>query len=261
MRSVTQSLNLATTALGSFLVIPLLLMVNEANPQQPWVPANLDEGHLSWYFTLLAALMALTLLWFVQLARGYEYKTSAELSVLDDVDQTTADRLLLSASSHNNNDATNNSSRNSNFQNNSNYPNTISSSLHSRLSNNNLSSKLNSTSNKNAINNNGGEEATDNNDDELEGVRMTMSIDSRDSTIPRMSTMVTNKSFGAYHYLDSNSNSESRSASISTEGTGRVFSVDHFPSSEPTYATADLLSEINGTSANNTDTSTSKDGS
>ena len=31
MRSVTQSLNLATTAIGSFLIIPLLLIVN-SNP-------------------------------------------------------------------------------------------------------------------------------------------------------------------------------------------------------------------------------------
>lgn len=33
MRSVTQSLNLATSALGSFIVIPILLMVN-ANPSK-----------------------------------------------------------------------------------------------------------------------------------------------------------------------------------------------------------------------------------
>lgn len=88
MRSVSQSLNLATTALGSFLVIPLLLLVNEADPSAAWVPANLDEGHLAWYFVLLAALMALTLAWFVRLAAGYEYKTTAELSVLDDAELT-----------------------------------------------------------------------------------------------------------------------------------------------------------------------------
>ena len=86
MRSVTQSLNLFTTALGSWAVIPVLLMVN-ANPSKcihayihtyinvcktwciyihtylddEWVPRNVDQGHLDWYFFLLSGLMALSL--------------------------------------------------------------------------------------------------------------------------------------------------------------------------------------------------------
>lgn len=83
MRSVSQSLNLATTAAGSFLVIPLLLLVN-SNPAHPWVPANLDEGHLAYYFFLLAALMGATLLVFIYISATYTYQTSAELSLLDD---------------------------------------------------------------------------------------------------------------------------------------------------------------------------------
>jgi hypothetical protein len=42
MRSVTQSLNLFMTALGSWITIPLLLMVN-IDPNNEWVPTNLDE--------------------------------------------------------------------------------------------------------------------------------------------------------------------------------------------------------------------------
>jgi peptide/histidine transporter 3/4 len=86
MRSVSQSLNLFTNALGSFLVIPVLLLVNSdssktsllvagvvvtaryltlrfANSRtgNEWVPTNLDEGHLDYYFFLLAGLMGLTL--------------------------------------------------------------------------------------------------------------------------------------------------------------------------------------------------------
>jgi peptide/histidine transporter 3/4 len=103
MRSVSQSLNLFTNALGSFLVIPVLLLVNSdpgkarappclspclspclaataskhpsflhvtnpaaatpiaAIPGNEWVPTNLDDGHLDYYFFLLAGLMGLTL--------------------------------------------------------------------------------------------------------------------------------------------------------------------------------------------------------
>jgi hypothetical protein len=85
MRSVSQSLNLFTNALGSFLVIPVLLLVNSDSSKtsllvagvvvtiltlpyysltrtgNEWVPTNLDEGHLDYYFFLLAGLMGLTL--------------------------------------------------------------------------------------------------------------------------------------------------------------------------------------------------------
>lgn len=87
MRSVTQSLNLATTAVGSFLVIPLLYLVN-ANPDDEWVPSNVDNGHLDYYFFLLAALMVVTLFYFSFISAGYEYKTSRELSFLDDLDMS-----------------------------------------------------------------------------------------------------------------------------------------------------------------------------
>jgi hypothetical protein len=81
----SQSLNLFTNALGSFLVIPVLLLVNSDSSKtsllvagvvvtiltlpyysltrtgNEWVPTNLDEGHLDYYFFLLAGLMGLTL--------------------------------------------------------------------------------------------------------------------------------------------------------------------------------------------------------
>lgn len=60
MRSVTQSLNLLTLALASFVMIPILLIVN-ANPDDMWVPANVDEGHLDYYFWLLAFLMIINM--------------------------------------------------------------------------------------------------------------------------------------------------------------------------------------------------------
>jgi len=83
MRSVSQSLNLFTNALGSFLVIPILLLVN-VNPKSQWVPNNLDNGHLDYYFLLLACMMGLNLMVFCYVAQSYEYKTTAELAILED---------------------------------------------------------------------------------------------------------------------------------------------------------------------------------
>lgn len=89
MRSVSQSLNLATTALGSFMIIPLLYMVN-ANPDDEWVPMNLDDGHLDYYFFLLAGLMLLTLIFLYYMSLDYEYKHPRELRLLED-DEGTSD--------------------------------------------------------------------------------------------------------------------------------------------------------------------------
>ncbi len=85
MRSVTQALSLCTTAFGSFLVIPLVLLVN-SNPNDPWLPANLNDGHLADYFVVLAALMAVNLVYFHHISKGYEYKSERELKALDEED-------------------------------------------------------------------------------------------------------------------------------------------------------------------------------
>jgi hypothetical protein len=74
---------LATTALGSFIVIPLLYLVN-ANPNDKWVPTNLDDGHLDYYFFLLAGLMCISIALLYYLAKDYEYKTAQELKLLED---------------------------------------------------------------------------------------------------------------------------------------------------------------------------------
>ncbi len=58
MRSVAQAVNLGTTAMGAFIIIPLVYLVN-ANVNDEWVPTNVDVGHLDWYFFLLAGLMSL----------------------------------------------------------------------------------------------------------------------------------------------------------------------------------------------------------
>jgi len=84
MRSVSQASNLVTNALGSWLTIPLTLLVN-ANSKNKWIENNVDEGHLDLYFFLLAALMAITCVVFRHLAKSYTYVDQA---VLADVSNT-----------------------------------------------------------------------------------------------------------------------------------------------------------------------------
>ena len=72
MRSVIQSLNLGTTALGSFFMIPLLYFVNN-NPNKLWITDNLDEGYLSLYFILLGSIMLVNHIYFWYISRNYIY--------------------------------------------------------------------------------------------------------------------------------------------------------------------------------------------
>lgn len=94
MRSVVQSFNLLTTSLGSFVIIPLIYLVN-SNPNNQWITPDLNDGHLSYYFLVLATLMLVDLIWFVWLGNSYEYKTTAELLV-DEADFKMGDPVAKS---------------------------------------------------------------------------------------------------------------------------------------------------------------------
>ena len=72
MRSVSQASNLFTNAMGSWLTIPLTLLVN-ANSNNKWIPSDLNNGHLDWYFYLLASIMTLAFMGFVYISYGYVY--------------------------------------------------------------------------------------------------------------------------------------------------------------------------------------------
>ncbi|MEC8278709.1 MAG: hypothetical protein VX026_13395 [Myxococcota bacterium] len=50
MRSVTQAGNMITNALGSWSTIPLVLIVNTGS--NPWIPADINQGHLAYFFFL-----------------------------------------------------------------------------------------------------------------------------------------------------------------------------------------------------------------
>lgn len=83
MRSVCQALNLLTNAFGTWLIIPILLLVN-IDPSNEWVPVNLDDGHLDWYCYLLAGLMLLDVGYFYYISRCYVYMTEEELKALEE---------------------------------------------------------------------------------------------------------------------------------------------------------------------------------
>ena len=72
LRSICQSLNLATTALGSWLVIPLVLIVN-ATKNNEWITTNINDGKLQLYFILLAILMVLDNIYLIFISKNYKY--------------------------------------------------------------------------------------------------------------------------------------------------------------------------------------------
>ena len=69
-RSVIASLNLLTTALGSFIVIPIIFFVNSI-PNDAWITTDLDDGHLDRFFFLLAGLMGLNMLWLRHISKCF----------------------------------------------------------------------------------------------------------------------------------------------------------------------------------------------
>jgi len=92
-RSVVQSFNLATTALGSLVVIPLILIVNSGGGDKArdspsaqntsggrWVPEDLNYGHLDSFFFLLAFFMCANCAVLHYTGRGYEYQTDETLA-------------------------------------------------------------------------------------------------------------------------------------------------------------------------------------
>jgi len=73
MRSVSQALNLLTVALGSFIIVPIIYLVN-VDKDHEWVADDLNEGYLENYFFLLAGLMVVSTFVFIRIASNYEYK-------------------------------------------------------------------------------------------------------------------------------------------------------------------------------------------
>ncbi|KAI3744222.1 hypothetical protein L1987_57299 [Smallanthus sonchifolius] len=80
MRSLCSALSLLTTALGNYLSSFILTMVTyfTARGGKPgWIPDNLNEGHLDYFFWLLAGLSFLNMLVYFVCAKVYKSKAAS----------------------------------------------------------------------------------------------------------------------------------------------------------------------------------------
>lgn len=80
MRSLCSALSLLTTALGNYLSSFILTVVTYftargGNPS--WIPDNLNEGHLDYFFWLLAGLSFLNMLVYIVCAKMYKSKVAS----------------------------------------------------------------------------------------------------------------------------------------------------------------------------------------
>ncbi|CAL9189407.1 unnamed protein product [Musa hybrid cultivar] len=75
MRSLCSALSLLTTALGSYLsslIVTAVTSLTTWGGNAGWIPDNLNEGHLDYYFWLLAGLSCLNLLMYAACAKRYK---------------------------------------------------------------------------------------------------------------------------------------------------------------------------------------------
>jgi len=79
MRSMVQATYLLTTALGNYLGLVLVLFVNLASMDKPWIANNINDGHLDLYFFTLAVLGFLNLYLFMYLASKYKPRATNEI--------------------------------------------------------------------------------------------------------------------------------------------------------------------------------------
>jgi peptide/histidine transporter 3/4 len=80
MRSLCSALSLLTTALGNYLSSLILTIVTYLTTQggsTGWIPDNLNEGHLDYFFWLLAGLSFINLLFYAVCAKRYKQKKAS----------------------------------------------------------------------------------------------------------------------------------------------------------------------------------------
>ena len=75
MRSCCTALQLLATALGSFLSSGLIALVEYCTEGNPWMPYNLNIGHLNYLFFLVALIGATNLLFYIYVAGRYRVKS------------------------------------------------------------------------------------------------------------------------------------------------------------------------------------------
>merc|ERR1719229_1086869 len=84
MKAIIYSLNLMVVGIGYLMATLLVVIVDSWTPE--WIPTDLDDGYLEYYFFLVAGLMMVTLLFFIPYSKKYEYKPGTDVSNTDLVD-------------------------------------------------------------------------------------------------------------------------------------------------------------------------------
>uniref|UniRef100_A0A2P2J8K7 Peptide transporter n=2 Tax=Rhizophora mucronata TaxID=61149 RepID=A0A2P2J8K7_RHIMU len=77
MRSLCSALSLLTTSLGNYLssfILTVVTYFTSVGGKAGWIPDNLNEGHLDYYFWLLAGLSFLNMLVYVVCAKKFKQK-------------------------------------------------------------------------------------------------------------------------------------------------------------------------------------------
>lgn len=80
MRSLCSAYSLFATALGNYLssfILTVVATITAASGAAGWIPDNLNEGHLDYFFWLLAGLSFLNLLVYLFCAGRYQYKKTS----------------------------------------------------------------------------------------------------------------------------------------------------------------------------------------
>lgn len=78
MKSIVYALNLLVTGIGFLLAALLVFIVDLFRPK--WIPSDLDDGYLEYYFFLIAGIMLVTLIAFMPYAQSYKYKAGTDVS-------------------------------------------------------------------------------------------------------------------------------------------------------------------------------------
>nr|XP_043624487.1 protein NRT1/ PTR FAMILY 8.3-like [Erigeron canadensis] len=80
MRSLCSALSLLTTALGNYLssfILTVVTYITARGGKPGWIPDNLNEGHLDYFFWLLAGLSFLNMLVYIVCAKLYKSKAAS----------------------------------------------------------------------------------------------------------------------------------------------------------------------------------------
>ncbi|GKV13369.1 hypothetical protein SLEP1_g24378 [Rubroshorea leprosula] len=80
MRSLCSALSLLTTSLGNYLssfILTLVTYFTTMGGKTGWIPDNLNEGHLDYFFWLLAGLSFLNMLVYIVCAKKYKQKKAS----------------------------------------------------------------------------------------------------------------------------------------------------------------------------------------